>query len=368
MKTPHPQSPSSIVLGSAGHVDHGKSSMLRTLTGMEPSRLVEEQTRGMTIELGFVWLKHSDDTVTGIVDVPGHKDFRATMISGAAGINAFLFCVAADDGWMPQSDDHLSILAALGVRLGVCVLTKTDLVAPERIAQLSIELKSRFSAALGHDIPVVPFSAQTGDGLDDLRGAVFALIESCPPQHPESEKPFFLPDRVFSLKGRGTIITGTLRHGVLREKDRVTLVPKGSTHSIKGLHCYNTAVAEARATTRVALQLSDVDHDALKHGQQCIIQGTDPSPHSSGTFDARLSYFSGLVGRRSETRRVLVLHGGLKTPARLVPAEVAGRSYARIYLETPRWIRFGDPLIILTSGADHLLAAGRVADPAPPGK
>lgn len=355
------------VLGTAGHVDHGKTSLLRFLTGMEPSRLEEERKRGMTIQLGFVWMKLPNQVengeLVGIVDVPGHKDFRTTMMMGAGGIDAFIFIVAADDGWMAQSEEHLWTLKSLGVSTGIVVITKTDLVTDERVKSLKDELEFKFFEAFEKEFLVYTFSASTKLGGEELHQGIFDLISHLP-KNLDLGRPYLFFDRVFTLPGQGTIVTGTLRDGVLAEKEKVEVLPNKTASTIRSIQCYGTPIKKAVPTTRVALQLSDISKDALSKGCQIAKAG-----HSFLTtqVDIKAAAFPAAPINKKQARQVLTVHGGIRTPGKMIYIGQAddGSHFLRLRLDIPRWLRFGDPIIILSSGGDHVFAGGRVADTSP---
>lgn len=345
------------VLATAGHVDHGKSSLLRQLTGMEPSRLPEERKRGMTMQLGYVWLTDAEGRPVGIVDVPGHADYRIAMLSGVSAVDAFLFVCAADDGWMPQSEEHLWALKTFGVKNGVVVVTKTDLVSPERVADVKAECEVRFYEALGREVNVIAWSA-TQDGAQLVKAALdreLALL----PEAKDQGRPMMFVDRVFTAQGQGTVVTGTLRDGTLGERQRVELIPSGRTAPIRSIQTYGKSVLTARPNCRVALQLAGIEVVDVPKETQIALSGR---AYTTNTVDILFSPFQGYTTRGKKPPEVVVVHGGVRTKAVL---KQMGGGYARLELACRRWLRFEERLLIVSSGLDRILGGGAVLDEAP---
>ncbi len=354
------------VIGTAGHVDHGKTSLLRLLTGMEPSRLAEERTRGMTMQLGFVWMPGEDDRPIGVVDVPGHADYRLHTITGASTIDAFLFICACDDGWMPQSEEHLWALSAFGVTHGVVVLTKTDLVDKARFAELAAEMEVRFFEALGREIPIVGFSATTGEGLADLRRNLFRELGTLP-QEKDLGRPQMFVDRVFSVAGQGTVVTGTLRDGTLSDRQVVEVLPSRKKTQVRSIQMYGRAVRAALPNARVALQLANLSVTDVPRDSQIV----DPMHvFLTAAIDVRLRTYQSYRINPKKNPEVIVVHGGVKTKAKLIaigPLEEEREPtwHVRLKLEVERMIRFDERCLIVSAGGDRVLGAGRVVDESP---
>lgn len=262
------------VIGTAGHVDHGKSTLVEALTGINPDRLAEEKAREMTIDLGFAWLT-LDGQEVGVIDVPGHRDFIENMLAGVGGIDLALFVIAADEGVMPQTREHLVILDLLDVRRGVIALTKTDLIDdPEWLELVTLEVSEAIAAAAPSlaNAPIVPVSARTGAGLDNLRLTLAETLRQSP-SPPDLGRPRLPIDRVFTLPGFGTVVTGTLLDGSLRVGDEVEVHPGGLTGRIRGLQTHRTRREVAAPGSRVAINLAGVDRDALRRGQVVAVRG-----------------------------------------------------------------------------------------------
>jgi selenocysteine-specific elongation factor len=228
----------SHVIGTAGHVDHGKSTLVKALTGIDPDRLAEEKAREMTIDLGFAWLTLPGGEQVGIVDVPGHRDFIENMLAGIGGIDLALFVVAADEGVMPQTREHLAILDLLEVPGGVVALTKSDLIDdPDWLDLVSLDVAGVLSQTVLAQAPIIPVSARTGQGLDQLLAALETALTDRPPR-PDRGKPRLPIDRVFTISGFGTVVTGTLTGGSLAAGDEVEIMPSAHKARIRGLQSH----------------------------------------------------------------------------------------------------------------------------------
>src|SRR5262245_3435478 len=249
------------IVATAGHVDHGKSALIKALTGTDPDRLPEEKARGITIDLGFAHLElqspaSSDPIHVGIVDVPGHEDFVKNMVAGVGAIDLALLIVAADDGWMPQTEEHLQILSYFGVRRAVVSLTKADLAADEAAAVA--EIRQRLEGSVFADSPIVPTSVVTGLGLEALRETLARELSSAPPPL-DIGKPRLAVDRVFTLTGAGTVVTGTLVGGRLQRGQSIAIQPSGHPARIRRIQSHGRDVDSSGPGTRTALNLADVD-------------------------------------------------------------------------------------------------------------
>jgi selenocysteine-specific elongation factor len=261
-----------FVLGTAGHIDHGKTTLVKALTGVDCDRLVEEKRRGITIELGFAPLTVGDRVVS-VVDVPGHERFIRQMVAGAAGVDAVMMVIAADEGVMPQTKEHLEILELLGVRRGVLVITKVDLVDPEMLALAEEEVREVFRGTFLEGAPIIRTSAATGVGLEDLKSAILRLVESSPVRSREGD--LFLPiDRAFSVPGFGTVVTGTIYNGSVQEGDEVTVVPSGLSSKVRSVQVHGVRVREAVAGQRSALNIPGVGLDQLRRGDVLTSRGS----------------------------------------------------------------------------------------------
>ena len=350
-----------FVIGTAGHVDHGKSALVEALTGTHPDRLREERERGLTIELGFAWTTLPSGREVSIVDVPGHVRFVRHMLAGAGAIDLALLVVAADEGVMPQTREHLEILDLLDVRHGVVALTKADLAPDEEwLALVEEEARELLAPTALAGAPLVRASAATGEGLEALRGALDAALDGAPAPR-DLGRPRFGIDRVFTMPGFGTVATGTLLDGRLRAGETLEAVPDGPAARIRGLQTHRRAVAEALPGTRVAINLAGVSTADLRRGQTLAPPG---GLRPARTIDAALRVLPGRAVRHN--LRVTVHLGAAETRGRLRlygDAEAAGgeagsEAWGQIALAPPIAAAPGDRFVLRVS--DRTLGGGRV--------
>jgi len=261
------------VIGTAGHVDHGKSTLINRLTGINPDRLKAEQDREMSIELGFAWLKLPNGQDVGIVDVPGHRDFIENMLAGIGGIDAVLFVVAADEGVMPQTMEHLAIIDLLQIPTGVVALTKIDLIDdPEWLDLVEADLSDILSGTVLADAPIVRVSARSGTGLESLVEVLQGVLSE-QPHRPDLNRPRLPVDRVFTLPGFGTIVTGTLSNGHLTVGDLVEILPSGVEGRIRGLQTHKQSEENAFPGSRTAVNISGVSVNQIERGNVVVHPG-----------------------------------------------------------------------------------------------
>lgn len=352
----------SLVLGTAGHIDHGKSSLVMALTGVDPDRLAEEKQRGITIELGFARLKLSDGTTLGVVDVPGHERFVRQMIAGSTGIDLALLCIAADDGVMPQTVEHLAVLELLGIPSCVVALTKSDLVDDEWILFVEEEIRGRLSGTLYADSPIVAVSSKTDQGLDELKTAIAQAAQST--RRTKAGTTLRLPiDRVFTIKGSGTVVTGTLWSGEAIPGDEVEVLPSGSRTRIRGIQVHGQTVDRALAGHRVALNLNALATSDIRPGDFLVSPG---AARTSDRFDADVTYL-GLPGHDKPLEsgvRVHVAHGTREVTGRVLlmgensvlrPGE---RGMAQIRLDDPLPVMWRDRFVIRSYSPMHVIGGG----------
>src|SRR3989442_649393 len=290
-----------FIVATAGHVDHGKSALVKALTGTDPDRLPEEKARGITIDLGFAHLELPATlgpsapnsqlaTVSiGIVDVPGHEDFVKNMVAGVGSIDLALFVVAADDGWMPQTEEHLQILSYLGVSRAVVALTKIDLVESEE--RIAARLREKLANSLFAEAPIVPTSILDARGLEELKATLVRVLSDTPPPR-DIGKPRLPVDRVFTLRGIGTVVTGTLTGGRLHRGQPLIVQPSGKTTRIRAVQNHNRDVDVSGPGTRTALNLPDVDADAVQRGDVVTLAELGPA---SDTLDVVLGKYERLA-------------------------------------------------------------------------
>jgi selenocysteine-specific elongation factor len=337
---------SPLTLGTAGHIDHGKTALVQRLTGTDTDRLPEERARGISIALGYARLGLPSGRALSVVDVPGHERFVRTMVAGATGIDLYLMVVAADDGVMPQTREHAAVLRALGVTTGVVAVTKADLTAPERAAAEAAELLPR--------APVVACSARTGAGLAALRAELDAVAAALPGRAGEGSDPVLHVDRVFTIRGAGTVVTGTLWSGRVAAGDVLAVRPGGRRARVRSVHVHDAPVASADAGQRVALNLAGVPAGAVARGD--VVCDPERGPEPTYRVEAALGL------RHAPAARVQVHHGARDAPARLTA--LAGDGW-QLRLEQPLLARAGDRLVIRSIAPPDTLGGGVVVDAAP---
>jgi selenocysteine-specific elongation factor len=357
-----------FILATAGHVDHGKSALIKALTGTDPDRLPEEQLRGITIDLGFAHLELRDaagassSIVLGIVDVPGHEDFVKNMVAGVGSIDLALLVVAADDGWMPQTEEHLQILTYLGVRRAVVALTKVDLAQDERA--ITAAIRERLRGTPFADAPIVPTSVFDSRGLDELKGALWGVLADASPQA-DIGKPRLPVDRVFKLQGIGTVVTGTLSGGTLRRGQNVAIQPAGKSARVRNIQSHGRDVESIVPGSRTALNLSlDAVEDI--HRGDVITQPESGGP--SRVVDVRIDISPRATHGIKDGARVHAHHGSGTVAARVAFRDdttlAAGeRAVAQLRLEAPAFVFAGDRFILRDWAERITLGGGIVLDP-----
>src|SRR5688500_17035823 len=260
------------VIGTAGHVDHGKSALIERLTGIDPDRFAEEKARGLTIDLGFAWMQLPSGNEIGMIDVPGHERFIKNMLAGAGGITGCLFVVAANEGWMPQSSEHLAIVDILGIGSGVVVLTKSDLVSDDEIDAMRVSVAERVAGTCVASFPVVPCSSVTGDVLDRLIAELDRVIAGAAPA-PEAGRPRLWVGRVFMIAGAGTVVTGTLAGGCLAVGETVEVAPEGRVARIRSIQSHKRELDKVGPGNRVALNLAGLERQGAERGDAIVHRG-----------------------------------------------------------------------------------------------
>jgi len=367
------------VIGTAGHVDHGKSTLVHALTGIDPDRLREEKEREMTIDLGFAWLTLPNGKSVGIVDVPGHRDFIENMLAGVGGIDAALFIVAADEGVMPQTREHLAILDLLGVERGVVALTKLDMLesmgeSEEWVELVAADVSETLEGTALEGAPIVPVSARTGHGLDELATALQEMLAQVEPRR-DRGRPRLPVDRVFSISGFGTVVTGTLADGCFEVGQEVEILPRALKARVRGLQTHKQKVERATPGSRVAMNLTGVSKAELVRGDVVTIPGwlrptllvdvqlrylPDTLQSSSGQahrplrHNTQLKFFSGAAETVAHVRIL-----GEKT---LLPGQTG---WAQLRLHDPVTLVKGDRFIIRRPSPPATLGGGVVIDPNP---
>ena len=353
------------IIGTAGHIDHGKTSLIKALTGEDTDRLKEEKERGISIDLGFAHLDLSDGTQAGIVDVPGHERFIRNMLAGAHGIDLVLFTVAADDGVMPQTEEHLDIIHLLGVKLAIFLITKADLAPPSRIQEVEEEIRILTVGTLLEDSPVIPFSAVTGQGLPELCAQISQMLQSC--KKPAPNGYFRLPvDRAFVLQGHGLVVTGTALSGEIRTGDRVRCLPGDQTFRVRSLQVHNRSVEAAGWGQRIALNLTGQEKVAIARGHVIC---HEKLTGISNRFDARLEVRPAAAKGIKNHQRVRIHLGTAECLAKLIllgskeKAEPKESVYCQVILTDPVLALRGDHFIVRDETAQRTLGGGIVIHP-----
>jgi len=350
------------VIATAGHVDHGKSALIVALTGIDPDRFEEEKRRGLTIDLGYAWTTLPSGREVGFVDVPGHERFIRNMLAGVGPVRLVLFVVAADEGWKPQTEEHLQILDVLGIAGGVIALTKTDLVDADGIALATEDVRDRVVDTALAGAPIVPVSVRTGDGLPELIAALDRLVLAAPT--PEEARTRLFVDRVFTITGAGTVVTGTLTGGCLRIDDEVALEPGGVRARVRSLQTHKRARDEACHVARVAVNIAGVERAPLRRG----VVLTEPRAfRPTTTVDAIVRPVRD-VDRVPERGAFLLHHGAAETSAkiRVLDRQADGALLVRVRTDEPLVVDVGDRFVLWEAGRRRVVGGGIALDPAPP--
>jgi selenocysteine-specific elongation factor len=358
------------VIGTAGHVDHGKSTLIAALTGVHPDRLKEEQEREMTIELGFGWLTLPNGEEIGIVDVPGHRDFIENMLAGIAGIDAALLVIAADEGVMPQTREHLAILDLLQIPIGVIVLTKTDLAPdPDWLALVEADIRAAVAGTVMQDAPIVRVSARTRTGLDELLATLSEILQK-EPARLDLGRPRLPIDRVFSMPGFGTVVTGTLSDGNLALGDEVVILPTGAKGRVRGLQTHKKKEERAVPGSRTAVNISGIGVEQIVRGEVVAHPG---QYQPTRRLDARIRLLKDVSQPLKHANEVKVFVGASETMAalRLLGAETLNpgeEGWIQLELRTPIVAVRGDRYILRRPSPGETLGGGVVVDHQPKGR
>ncbi|MCC6813552.1 MAG: selenocysteine-specific translation elongation factor [Rubrivivax sp.] len=362
-----------MIVGTAGHIDHGKTTLVRALTGVDTDRLPEEKKRGISIELGYAFLEPPSGARIGFIDVPGHERLVHTMVAGASGIDFALLLVAADDGPMPQTLEHLAVLSLLGLTRGAVVITKADRATPERVQAVREQTRALLVGTTLESVPVLAVSAHTGAGIDDLRALLFvaAGAEQASAEAGSDSKALRLAiDRAFTLQGTGTVVTGTIHAGSVGVGDELAIVPGTLRARVRSLHAQNQAVARAHAGQRCAVALSGLARDEVTRGQWL----TAPAVAlASERLDLRLTLWPGEAQALRSGTRVQAHLGAAHVNATvalldsdaLAPGATA---LAQLLLQAPVGAWHGERVLLRDAAASRTLAGGRVLDPLAPAR
>jgi selenocysteine-specific elongation factor len=352
-----------MIIATAGHVDHGKTSLIKQLTGVETDRLDEEKRRGLSIDLGFAYRKSAseNDKVLGFIDVPGHQRFINTMISGVSGIDIGMLVVAADDGIMPQTLEHLDIMHLLGIHEFIGVITKTDRVDESRTETVSCEVADLLGKYQANDAKLFPVSNTTGEGVDELQSWLDQLLSGHKKKPPQGYFRLSI-DRSFNLKGIGLVVTGTVMAGEVSEGDSVRLLPQDITLRVRGLHVQDEPATHAGSGVRCALNLSgDIEKAHINKGDWLVGQGAEGA---SNTFTAKVQFLETPVKRRHGMPLKLYL-GARHIPAKLgILSEGSDRQLVQVITDEPVCCCRGERFILRDYSEKFLLGGGNVLDPA----
>lgn len=349
------------VIATAGHVDHGKSSLVRALTGIDPDRLAEEKRRGMSIELGFAHATGPRGTLLSFIDVPGHADLVRTMIAGASGVDLVLLVIDAREGWKPQTDEHLAVCELLGVSTGLVALTKVDLVSSEKVEELTARTRTRLAASDIAWSGVMATSTRSGAGIEELTAALESAVSTAHRHRTDLDRPRLFIDRVFTMVGAGTVVTGTLDSGNLATGATLMTVPGNHRAVVRAVQVHGSPVQSAQPGQRCAVNLAHTSQDDVARGRALVVEG---QWHLTGAVDAHLRCIEGKE-RLLVTGRGYTVHWGTNRQAcaiRMIPG--AGSS-ARLRFAQPLPLTPGDRFILRHTGTDTTIAGGIVVDVAP---
>jgi selenocysteine-specific elongation factor len=355
-----------FVIGTAGHIDHGKSTLITALTGIDPDRLAEEKRRGMTIDLGFAHLRLPSGLEVGIVDVPGHARFIRNMLAGTHGLDAVMLVIAADEGVMPQTREHLEIIDLLDVRRGVVVLSKADLVEADWLALVTSEVRQALEGTSLEAAPVIPFSAVSGEGKAELVAALDTLL-AIAPSRPDVGRPRLPIDRAFTMSGFGTVVTGTLVDGSLNIGEELQVVPGGRTVRVRGLQQHNRKVETAAPGSRVAVNLTGVEKHQLARGD---VLARPKSLESTRRVDATVRVLASASQSLRHGAELLLHTGTAEVACRVIVLDsddiaAGAEGWVQLYMERPIAASEHDRFILRIPSPSATIAGGTFVDVAP---
>ena len=355
-----------FVIGTAGHIDHGKSTLITALTGIDPDRLAEEKRRGMTIDLGFAHLRLPSGLDVGIVDVPGHARFIRNMLAGTHGLDAVMLVIAADEGVMPQTREHLEIIDLLDVRRGVVVLSKVDLVEADWLALVTSEVRQALEGTSLEAAPVIPFSAVSGEGKAELVATLDTLLATSPPR-PDVGRPRLPIDRAFTMSGFGTVVTGTLVDGSLNLGDELQVVPGGRTVRVRGLQQHNRKVETAGPGSRVAVNLTGAEKHQLARGD---VLARPKSLESTRRVDATVRVLASASQSLRHGTELLLHTGTAEVACRVIVLDsddiaAGAEGWVQLYMERPIAAAEHDRFILRIPSPSATIAGGTFVDVAP---
>ena len=354
------------VICTAGHVDHGKSTLINALTGIDPDRWAEEKRRGLTIDLGFAKADRKDNGLVSFIDVPGHERFLKNMLAGVGAVDGCLFVVDSTEGWKPQSEEHLRILNLLGVRKGLIALTKISLADDDLREIVSLEIKDHLKGTFLESAPIIPIDSITGVGIDSLTTELEKMLEDTPVAK-DNDRPRLWIDRVFTVKGAGTVVTGTLTGGSLKVDDEIIINPQNFVTKIRSLQSHDEQIPNIGPGSRIAINLANIDHRSIGRGS--VI--TNPEQwFLTSTFDAELNVLPSVEHEVSRRGAYLAYIG---TKEEFVKVRVLGdevipagsKGLVRVYMDEKLPLMLGDRLILRESGRNETIGGAIVLDPDP---
>lgn len=358
------------VIGTAGHVDHGKSALVERLTGIDPDRFAEEKARGLTIDLGFAWMELPSGNEVGIVDVPGHERFIKNMLAGAGGITVCLFVVAANEGWMPQSSEHLAIIDILGIGTSVIALTKSDTVDAATLDRVAADVRTRVSGTVLEGATVVSCSVVSGDGMDPLVAELDRAVRSAVPA-PDHDQPRLWVDRVFTIAGAGTVVTGTLAGGSFSVGDSIEISPDGRRARIRTIQSHKKEVRAIAPGNRTALNLAALEREGAARGD-AIVRPGQFRPTRRVDVRLRITGIEQAAGGHGLTDKGahLLYVGSAEVPARVKllgtdRLDPGHEGFAQLSLTQPLPLKRGDRFVLRDAGRVITLGGGVVLDPLP---
>lgn len=355
-----------VIIGTAGHIDHGKTTLIRALTGIETDRLKEEKKRGITIDLGFAFFELPNGRRAGIVDVPGHERFIKNMLAGVSGIDLVLLVIAADEGVMPQTQEHLDILSLLDVKKGIVVLTKSDLVDDDWLQLVIEDIKSKIKGSFLEDAPIIKVSSTKGIGLDELKAKIMELTEEI--EEKNINAPLRLPiDRIFTMSGFGTVVTGTLIEGIIEEKQTVNIYPKGLDAKVRSIQVHGKSVDKAYAGQRVAINLTGIKKEDINRGD---VLAEVNSMKSTMMVDIKFNLLKTSARKVENWNRLRLYHGTKEILCRVVlldreelnPGESC---FAQLRLEEEMSCKYGDKFVVRYYSPLETIGGGIILDPNP---
>ena len=341
------------IIGTAGHVDHGKTLLIKALTGIDTDRLPEEKKRGLTIDLGFAHFSGPNGEQIGVVDVPGHEKFIRNMTAGAWGIDLALLVIAADDGWMYQTENHLRVLTAMGISRIITVITKTDIAEDERIREVIEDSSARILEQTGLLPPAAEVSALKGEGIAELKTIIIDMLPAVP--HSAGSSPLMYIDRSFTIRGAGLVVTGSLREGTVSRGDSMLLLPSGKEVRIRGIQTYDTETDSAAPACRTALNISGVDSKDVSRG--CCLTTNDSGFTAESEFIMRLSGDCSSIRNHSEAEFATGTAHGIGT-IHLLKDGNGNAVCARVVLEKPLTLGYGRPVVIIRKGGSLITGSG----------